>query len=350
MADGRGQKEGRSAAPARARRNLGKSGFARLIKVHQYLANEKRTTAAWLAKQLEVSERTIKRDIDDLRDQHGAEIRWDAHAGTYCLDKPAQLPLLQVTAEEAVALELAGTTFAAWKGRPLGEALASVLKKLAQVVGETLSVPAESLQSCLYQPSNEEALRVQNLIPDLVRAIQERRRVAVTYRKPGATADEVRQVEPLRLAYLDHDWILVAQDLSKGALRNFLLGRIVGFESGTERFTPPEEGTLKAYLAGSVGRFSGGKFQTVVLLFDRVAAPYVMEKPWHPSQKAEWQADGRLRVTLQVNHLGDVQRALLAWGVHGEALEPAELRKAVAEQVSLLAEKYFGKSKGSDNA
>ncbi len=80
------------------------ASLTRLIRLNALLGEEQRLTTGTLAEAISVSVRMIKRDIDCLRNHHGAEIRWDARASTYRCVKPSdRLPPLRISADEAIA-------------------------------------------------------------------------------------------------------------------------------------------------------------------------------------------------------------------------------------------------------
>ena len=321
---------------------VGPTALTRLCHINVRLASAARLTACTLAEELGVSVRTIKRDIDILRDSHGADIRWDATAGTYVCTRPSEhLPLLRISADEAIAVALAGRTFAAWAGSPLGRALESVLGKVAEVVGNDVTLPANTIAHCIYQPDEPAgADATRQHFGRLLDAIRRRRTLRLLYRKPGAATAEERLVDPLHLAYLDHDWLLVAFDHSRGALRSFLITRIEESHLTARGFLPPENFDAQQYFAGAFGRYSGGPLKEVRLRFDAYAAPFIRERRWHPSQVLTDLPDGGVEVALRVNHLLDVQRWVLSWGAHAEALAPTELRTAVASEIAVLAARY----------
>jgi len=313
-----------------------------LFRIHSRLAEGTRVTASTLATELEVSTRTVKRDIETLRDRHGAEIDWDATAGTYVCTKPSEhLPLLRISADEAIAVALAGKTFAAWAGSPLGRALESALAKIADVVGNAVSFPTDTLADCIFRPDDsatDDSTR--HHYARLLETIRRHRTVRLLYRKPGAATNDERLIDPLHLAYLDHEWLLVAFDHSRAQLRNFLLSRIVEIHHTGRGFIPPAGFDPQRHLAGAFGRYVGAVLHEVRLHFDPYAAPFIRERRWHPSQVFTDQIDGGVEVSLRVNHLLDVQRWVLSWGAHAEALAPAELRNSIAREVVALAVRY----------
>ena len=148
----------KSHRPRRA--TIGEAGchravLGRILTIHERLGNGRQATAVTLADELEVSARTIKRDIEFMRDTLGAPIVWEPSTATYFYEKPCDiLPLLRLTADEALALALAGQTFAAWRGSPLGRALTAALHKIAGVVGGAVSLPASEISSLVFQPED----------------------------------------------------------------------------------------------------------------------------------------------------------------------------------------------------
>ena len=341
-------------APASRRRqnqspDCGGSVLTRIVKIHIRLGNGRRANAVTLARELEVSSRTIKRDVEFMRHELGAAIAWEPSTQTYFYERPCDLlPLLRLDADEALALVLAGHTFSAWRGSSLGRALTAALGKIAGVIGSAISLPATEVSHLVFQPDDAvEADEETRFFPVALEAIRRRRELRIHYRKPGAEADERRTIHPLHLAFLDHRWVLVAHDPTRRAPRNFLLARIRAAVAGPS-FEPPTGFDLPTYLRGSLGRFTGGKEITVQIIFDSTVAPYVRERPWHASQEITDLPDsdksnnlgGGIKVTLRLNNLIDVQRRVLACGSHAEVLAPAELRDAIRTEAAALVARY----------
>lgn len=100
--------------PAVATPRLGPAAFARIYRIHQCLASGRPINAETLARELEMSPRTIKRDVAHMMDRLGCEIAWNAATRSYYYTSPCEsLPLLRLTADELTAVALAGKTFAA---------------------------------------------------------------------------------------------------------------------------------------------------------------------------------------------------------------------------------------------
>lgn len=334
--------------PPRARsrvrsRDCGYSVLRRILFIHERLGNGHRANAVSLAQALEVTPRTIKRDLLFMRDQLGAPIEWDPATGSYHYARECDLlPLLRLDAAEALALTLAGRTFAAWHGTPLGRALTAALGKIAGVVGGAVSLPASEIGRLVFPPDGGPAADAElRWFAIALEAIRRRRVLRLAYQKPRpGAAPETRLVHPLHLACLDHRWVLIAHDPGRQAIRNFLLGRIRQAAATPERFAPPPGFDLAAYLRGSLGRFTGEKEIEVRLVFDAALVPYLRERPWHASQVLRDLPGDGCEATLRLNNLVDIRRHILACGRHVEVLAPAELRAAVAAEAAALAERH----------
>jgi hypothetical protein len=170
-------------------RTGGYSVLVRIMHIHQRLGNQRTVTAESLARELEVHLRTIKRDIEAMRDRLGMAIAWDAAGRSYYCDHfHPLLPLLRIDADEALAVALAGRTFAAWRGSPLGQALTSALEKIAPAIGGAVSLPADALKDLLFAPDDPAADAEHRHFPPLLEAIRRGRELRLVYQKPKPDA------------------------------------------------------------------------------------------------------------------------------------------------------------------
>lgn len=335
----------RSEARSSLTADCGRAALQRVLWIHERLGNQLPVTAVSLARELETSERSIKRDIEFMRGQLGAPIEWDGAGHSYVYSRPCDiLPLLRLDAGEVLALTLAGRTFASWHGTPLGRALTAALGKIAGVIGGAVSLPVSEIDQLVSPPEASPAIDAEHRhFATALEAIRRRRVLRIVYQKPRAdTPPETRLIHPLHLACLDHRWVLIAHDPARRGPRNFLLGRIHGAQATPATFDPPADFDLSAYLRGSLGRFTGEKEIEVRLVFDATLAPYLRERPWHASQILTEKPGGAIEATLRLNNLTDVRRHILACGRHVEVLAPAELRETIRTEAAALAERHQG--------
>jgi len=193
----------------------------RLLALMEALRMRPVSTAADLAARLEVSVRTIYRDIDVLV-RTGVPVRGEAGVG-YALEPGYHLPPLNLTAEEAEALALGARVLATWSDSALATQAAAALAKIRAVL--PASGQAGLDQDIFWAPRwvTRHAPAVDLL--ELKRAAQRRRVLRIGYETLNGTAS-TRTVRPLSVTFFGPVWLLVAWCEMAGDFRSFRLDRI----------------------------------------------------------------------------------------------------------------------------
>lgn len=193
----------------------------RLFQLVQVLRNKRLVTARELAERLDVSERTVYRDIQDLS-LSGVPIEGEAGVG-YHLRYSLDIPPLMFTADEIEALVLGARMLKAWGGAELGNSAQSVLDKVHAVIPRELQKFLE--ESKLFVPRfNYYNNLSANLNPCRL-AIDNQQLVKINYIRADGQSSE-RQVEPLGLFFWGNGWTLATWCQLRQDFRIFRLDRI----------------------------------------------------------------------------------------------------------------------------
>lgn len=215
----------------------------RLFQIIQYLRSRRLTTAAWLAERLEVSPRTIYRDVQDLM-LSGVDIDGEAGAG-YRLRDGYDLPPLMFTREELTALALGARIVTSWADPELAKAAHQVLSKVESVLPEGLR--QEFDQTALFSPMIRLAPEAAHAMHIIRKAIEARKKVAFGYTRLDGQASQ-RTVWPLGLFYWGSTWTLAAWCEQREAFRNFRLDRIQAVSESTQGYPHVEGRTLNDFI------------------------------------------------------------------------------------------------------
>jgi predicted DNA-binding transcriptional regulator YafY len=176
----------------------------RLFRIVQRLRRRGATTARQLAEALEVSERTVYRDIRDLAIS-GVPIQGEAGVG-YALDRSYELPPLMFD-EEEIEAPLGARIVRAWADKKLARSAEEALQKIEAVLPPRLK--SKLADSALLAPDFHFTERFRAGLEDLRRAIREQRKARFHY-VDKAQAGSERTVHPLGLAYWGQTWTLTA--------------------------------------------------------------------------------------------------------------------------------------------
>ena len=202
-------------------------------------------TSTELAGRLEITARTVRRDIDRLRELgYPVEAEPGRHGG-YRLGRGGRLPPLLLNDDEAVAVAIGLRSAADGTVAGLEESAVSTLAKLDHLLPAHLARRVRSLHentaSMLWSGSRQDRVEATHLLL-LANACSARERVRFAYTDRTRKATD-RLVEPLRLVRSGPRWYLVARDIDRADWRTFRLDRLKALESVGTRFEhrdPPD--------------------------------------------------------------------------------------------------------------
>jgi predicted DNA-binding transcriptional regulator YafY len=218
----------------------------RLFQIVQTIRGRRLTTAAHLAERLEVSERTIYRDVADLQAQ-GVPIEGEAGVG-YRLGKGFDLPPLMFTAQEAMALVAAVRIAQTWLDPALAAASADALGRVMSVLPSADRAAAESMLVMVPPVGLEPG--TQRVLQQLREAAQAKYLAHLTYRDAAEIRTE-RTVRPLGIFYWGKVWTLAAWCESRESFRSFRVDRIESLDV-LERHFADEPGRSLADLLRNI--------------------------------------------------------------------------------------------------
>ncbi|MCP3957209.1 MAG: YafY family transcriptional regulator [bacterium] len=215
----------------------------RLFQIIQLLRLSRVVTARRLAAELEVSERTIYRDVQDLV-LSGVPI--DGEAGVGYMLRGYDLPPLMFTRDEVEALVLGTRIVQRWADPKLAQAAKQALDKVEAV----LPAGKDHLvrETALFAPQGYGPVEVSIDLAGLRDAVRQSRKVHFSY-CDAEGAETERTVRPLGMALYGPVWLLAAWCELRTDFRSFRPDRMEEMRVLDERFTPDAETSLEGFLA-----------------------------------------------------------------------------------------------------
>jgi proteasome accessory factor B len=313
----------------------------RMWRIHQEVQGGSHPNCAGLARQLEVSPKTVMRDIEFMRDRLGMPLAYEAVRHGYFYTAPVQeFPMMKVSQGEVAALLLAQKSLEEFRGTPFERPLASAFRKLSTSLNSEMDVAWHEMEEAVSVRRAGAGLADLQVFDALAQAVMKRHEVTFSYHKLDGAKAESRQVRPYHLGCIENQWYLFAHDEARGAVRTFALPRIQVVERTGGTFRRPKDFSLTKILDGSFAVFEGGSPRVVRLRFRGVTARIVAERTWHDSQKITPHAGG-IELTMRVGLSPDLVRWALGWGAEAEVLEPTELRATLAKAARATTKVYL---------
>jgi predicted DNA-binding transcriptional regulator YafY len=321
---------------------------ARLLQLLSLLQTPREWPGGELSERLGVSRRTVRRDIDRLREL-GYPVQASKGAdGGYRLVAGKAMPPLVLDDEEAVAIAVGLRAGAGHALEGVDEASVRALAKLEQVLPSRLRHRVATLQAATTPlTSGDGASIAPETLTVMASTVAGRERLRFAYRaKDGAESRRV--VEPYRLVSTGRRWYLVAYDLDRGDWRTFRVDRVDSpFATGT-RFAPRElpTGSAAEYLRRSM--YQRQESYAFTVTFDAAAEAVAARVPgWLGVPEAI--GDGRCRLRGAVGDTMEwlaVRLALL--GFDFTVQEPEELAQCVRELGGRLVRAGKGEGEPGD--
>jgi predicted DNA-binding transcriptional regulator YafY len=215
----------------------------RLFEIIQFMRRKDLARARDLSEALEVSERTIYRDMQDLI-ASGVPIEGEAGVG-YVLKAGFDLPPLMFNEQEIEALVLGARIVESWADAELAVAASNVIAKVEAVVPDRLR--GYMANTALLAPPHHSMEPIRFDLAELRRALRSQLKVHFHYCNALGEESE-RTVRPLSLAYFGPVWMLAAWCELREDFRSFRLDRMNTFEVRADRFRDEPGKTLHDFL------------------------------------------------------------------------------------------------------
>jgi predicted DNA-binding transcriptional regulator YafY len=297
----------------------------RLFAILLELQHKRRLRAQDLARQFEVSKRTIYRDLSALN-QMGIPLAALPGEG-FELVEGYYLPPLMFTENEAVALILGSRLLTQQATGSLAQGVDSALTKIKVALPDPVRARSESLTDIIgfFTPKAKFDLDDPQLLL-IQHAIRVKRVLHLRYR--GYQKEEVteRDVEPHQLFYADGVWYLEAYCRWRKGMRDFRLSRM-------EAVTPRRE----IFQKKRTGKSQAQPVIVIKIRFAPSAIRWVRERQHYGYQGDEQETPQGTVMVYQVNQESEIIPWILGWGTSAEVLSPKGLRKSLRETALNLA-------------
>lgn len=215
----------------------------RLFQIVQLLRTRKQMTALQLAESLEVSERTIYRDVQDLSFT-GVPIISETGVG-YSLDKSYNLPPITFSESELESLLVGARMVQGWTDKHMAAEATRAIERIESILPEHLKSTLESIE--MLVPTFHIFSDVSEKMPWLRSAIKEQKKIEISYqRADGEYSDRI--IWPLGLFFWGNVWTLVAWCELRNDYRQFRIDRMQKLKVLESGFLTAQNQTLKNYL------------------------------------------------------------------------------------------------------
>ena len=308
------------------------SRVSRMIQILTALQSGQRYTVDDLAKMLDVSRRTVFRDLKDLR-KAGVPCSYEKKDRYYTVDPEFFLPAPELDTQEALWLLLL-----TYKARdhiylPFRDsATQAALKIQSNLPSKTKQYCSTALLNISIKAGPQARTNLLHTIfAQLLEAILKKRIVTIRYYLPRQQKSIVTNLSPYHLMYIDHTWCVIGKSTFHKEVRTFKFNQIRELEISDKCFIEDYKFDIDEYLGRSWSMRPEGRLYNVKLKFLPEIAYDVAQVQWHSTQMVAFENDGSAIVEFRVDGLSEITWWILSYGDRVKVLKPEILRQKIIE-------------------
>jgi predicted DNA-binding transcriptional regulator YafY len=332
------------------KKQLTRPPLERMQRIFRIIKEGKHPSRIALAQEIEVTTKTIQRDIDFMRERLHLPIAHNREKNGYeFTDSVEAFPMLELNSAELVSVFVAQKALGQFKGTSFEMPLRSAFEKLTAGLKGSVSVPWNEVDSMISFRDFDVASTDMAVFQTVSEAVQKGRILEFEYKKLNSLVPETRRIEPYHLACILNQWYCFGFDLKRRSIRAFVLGRMRNSVMTSEEIIDPKPFSIDAYLKGSFRVFNAKGDYKVRIQFDAFAAQLVRERSWHPSQKMQDTNNDELELQLRLSSLEEIEPWILSWGKHVRVLAPEDLQKRIYEAAQFQVATFDSQNKTTGN-
>jgi len=296
-----------------------------------------------LAEELNISERNLYRDLDQLR-AAGVPIVFNDDRRCYEIVGRFFMPPVHLDVEESLALAALCEHLTHDEQipflRPASRALHKIQSQLPASMRESLAERVQTMAIRTTQTMPPDGYK--DVYDTVQEAIAHRRVLRCKYEPVTSERDEqgMFTFKPYALFFAVRAWYAVGQRSDRDSLRKLKLNRFTKITLTDQTYEIPEDFDLENVLGNAWRMIASGPDHEVEIWFDAQFAETISETQWHRTQEIEWHADGSCTFRCTVAGLDEIVWWVLSMGPHCVVRRPGELIERVRTLAQQTMEQY----------
>ena len=292
-----------------------------------------------LMAELEVSRRTILRDIDELKIYYNAPIEYDRiNKGYYYSDNTYFVKNMMLTESEVFAVTGILPLMERYNNTPLKNTINKVYETLSQMLPNQVEVQSSFTNDVEFIAAPIPVIQ-EEVFNAVFKATKLHKIMKYDYRSISATEYKPHELYPYKIYNQKGDWYILGYSPKHQKFATFTLARMKNIELG-EDFKPDPDYKKKVHIDPNFGIWNNEtKPQKIELLFDKSINTYILERTWHKNQKCKQNSDGTVYLSFESNQIQETLYWTLRFGAAVTILNPPELKAMYKDEVKKMAKK-----------
>ena len=317
----------------------------RIIQIDEMLRGGSYVKIASLVRKFGVSQRTVERDFERLRDDLNAPLEYDKSKNMYHYTDPTfSVPNVILTEGELFTVSALLPLMEQYKNTPLESSFKNIMKKLVDFLPDTVSVNSSFLNQDISFISDPLPKIDENIFNMIFKAIKSSKVLSIKYQSYKSQQPKEKTFNAYKVICQKGNWYVFGFEHETSDFRIYSLARIQNAQLQNDSFRVPQDFDIKKHIDLELGIWNNpDRFEEYEILFAKETSRYVLEREWHKDQIIEQNEDGTVLLKFKSNQSQMIYTWLLSFGNNATVIKPQELREKIRAECEEVAEKYITK-------
>jgi len=290
-----------------------------------------------------VNRRTVHRDLQAISEAgYPLTAEWAGDRKLYrFITGFKNVPPIGFSLQELLTLYFLRSHLETLQGTPFQDDLENIFRKINSALPPRYAAHLERLSriSLPIMQGVRDYSKASALLTELRKALLFQQKIKLHYKTPSRNKAELYSVDPYSFIFYKGGLYLQGYAQNRQSIRTFAVERITEIKTLTERFEIPAEYMPEKQFSEAFGIVNEAPLP-VRLKFSAAIAHAIVDRTWHPTQKIKKLRSGEVELSFTAGGRMEILSWILSYGCHVELLEPAELRREIAEKARDMAELY----------
>jgi len=314
----------------------------RIIKIDEMLRGGSYVSMDDLIFEFGVTQRTIERDFQHLRDEMQAPIEYDKIRNKYHYSDPTySIPNVVLTEGDLFTVSTVLPLMEQYENTPLENSFRHIMNKITDMLPDTITVDSSFLNKDITFLKDAAPVVEEEVFNSVFKSIKSRTTITFDYKSVSSQIYKQKTFDAYHVLCQKGNWYVIGYDHSADDIRVYAMSRIKGIMLLSQLFKIPENFKLEEHVDLDLGVWNNTEPpQEYELLFTSAMANYIIERHWHKDQKIEVQEDGSVLLKFKSNQKEMIFSWVMGFGGNVTVKKPVEMREKIKAECRILLGKY----------
>lgn len=314
----------------------------RIIQIDEMLRGGAYASMEDLRFKFGVTQRTIERDFQRLRDEMNAPLEYDKERAMYHYTDPTySIPHVVLTEGDLFTVSTVLPLMEQYENTPLENAFRRIMQKITAMLPEEITVNTSFLNKDITFLKNAAPVVEENVFNLIFAGVRSHKTAQFEYKSVGSTVFKQKEFDAYHVLCKNGNWYVIGFDHAVNDIRVYSLARIRKIVLTPKTFVQQKDFDLRHHVDLDFGIWNNPKEQEdYELLFDASMANYITERVWHKDQQIEEKDGGAVVLRFKSNQKEMIFTWVMGFGANVTVLKPKSLQDKIKLECQNLLNKY----------